>query len=153
MYKLQETIKYKLACIEGERASVIRRIEAQVRETYAGKWTCLMNIECPNAKIQMYGSMATGLAIDSSDMDLLISGIFNANMKVVDIPGLNFNKYVDRHMLVEYMRRFYSTLSLPKPVEESQRKGTLRDFIESSQIIETASVPVIKLVILHSINF
>jgi len=37
-------------------------------------------------------------------------------------------------------------LSLPKPVEESQKKGTLRDFIESSQIIETASVPVIKLV-------
>lgn len=37
MYKLQETIKYKLACIEGERASVIRRIEAQVRETYSGK--------------------------------------------------------------------------------------------------------------------
>jgi hypothetical protein len=97
--------------------------------------------------------MATGLAIDSSDMDLLISGIFNANMKVVDIPGLNFNKYVDRHMLVEYMRRLYSTLSLPKPIEESQRKGSLRDFIESSQIIETASVPVIKLVILHSINF
>jgi len=112
-----------------------------------------MNIECPNAKIQMYGSMATGLAIDSSDMDLLISGIFNSNMKVVDIPGLNFNKYVDRHMLVEYMRRLFATLSLPKPVEESQRKGTLRDFIESSQIIETASVPVIKLVSLRSINF
>ena len=24
----------------------------------------------------MYGSMATGLAIDSSDMDLLVSGVF-----------------------------------------------------------------------------
>jgi len=74
-------------------------------------------------------------------------------MKVIDIPGLNFNKYVDRHMLVECMRRLFATLSLPKPDEESQRKGTLRDFIESSQIIETASVPVIKLVSLHSINF
>jgi hypothetical protein len=49
-------------------------------------------------------------------------------------------------MLVEYMRRLFAALSLPKPVEESQKKGTLRDFIESSQIIETASVPVIKLV-------
>ncbi len=44
----------------------------------------------------MYGSMATGLAIDSSDMDLLISGIFENNMKVVDIPGLNLSKYIDR---------------------------------------------------------
>lgn len=105
-----------------------------------------MIIECPNAKVQMYGSMATGLAIDSSDMDLLISGISNSNIKVIDIPGLNFNKYVDRQMLVEYMRRLFAALSLPKPVEESQKKGTLRDFIESSQIIETASVPVIKLV-------
>lgn len=94
----------------------------------------------------MYGSMATGLAIDSSDMDLLISGIFNANMKVVDIPGLNYTKYVDRQMLIDYMRRLFATLSLPKPAEESQRKESLRDFIESSQIIETASVPVIKLV-------
>ncbi len=37
MYKLQETLKFKLACIEGERASVIRRIEEQVRKTYTGK--------------------------------------------------------------------------------------------------------------------
>jgi DNA polymerase sigma len=26
----------------------------------------------------MYGSMATGLAIDSSDMDLLVSNVFNS---------------------------------------------------------------------------
>ena len=45
----------------------------------------------------MYGSMATGLAIDSSDMDLLISGIFEAsNMKVIDIPGVNISKFIDR---------------------------------------------------------
>lgn len=25
----------------------------------------------------MYGSMATGLAIDSSDMDILVSGVFH----------------------------------------------------------------------------
>ena len=25
----------------------------------------------------MYGSMATGLVIDSSDMDVLVSGVFN----------------------------------------------------------------------------
>ena len=44
----------------------------------------------------MYGSMATGLAIDSSDMDLLISGIFAGNMKVIDISGVKINKFIDR---------------------------------------------------------
>ena len=54
------------------------------------------DIECPNAKIQMYGSMATGLAIDSNDMDLLISGIFTGNIKVIDISGVKINKFIDR---------------------------------------------------------
>lgn len=35
-----------------------------------------MFIEAQHARVQMYGSMATGLAIDSSDMDLLVSGVF-----------------------------------------------------------------------------
>lgn len=53
----------------------------------------------------MYGSMATGLAIDSSDMDLLVSGVFT-NMMQQDIqkhvyfprPPLSV---VDRSLLVE----------------------------------------------------
>jgi DNA polymerase sigma len=60
-------LKLKVSSIEVERGLVLRKIEMQVRETYA---------EYPEARIQTYGSMATGLAIDSSDMDLLISGVF-----------------------------------------------------------------------------
>jgi|LauGreDrversion4_2_1035121.scaffolds.fasta_scaffold52982_1 DNA polymerase sigma len=56
----------------------------------------LKYLECPNARINMYGSMATGLAIDSSDMDLLISGIFENNMKIIDVPGINMTKFIDR---------------------------------------------------------
>ena len=56
----------------------------------------LKYLECPNARIYMYGSMATGLAIDSSDMDLLISGIFENNMKIIDVPGINMTKFIDR---------------------------------------------------------
>lgn len=67
IYKLQNTIKLKLLSIEGERQSALRRIESSIKETYS---------ECPNARVEMYGSMATGLAIDSSDMDLLVSGVF-----------------------------------------------------------------------------
>lgn len=36
-------------------------------------------IEFSNLSVQMYGSMATGLAIDSSDMDVLVTGVFNQN--------------------------------------------------------------------------
>jgi hypothetical protein len=42
--------------------------------------------------------MATGLAIDSSDMDLLISGIFE-NSKIKN--QYNFPKIVDRAILIE----------------------------------------------------
>ena len=34
-------------------------------------------IENPSIKVNIYGSMATGLAIDSSDMDILVTGISN----------------------------------------------------------------------------
>jgi hypothetical protein len=37
IYKLQEKLKFKLSSIEAERASVLRRIEAQVKQTYSGK--------------------------------------------------------------------------------------------------------------------
>jgi DNA polymerase sigma len=63
IYKLQSKIKLKLLSIESERQSALRRIESSIKETYS---------ECPSARVEMYGSMATGLAIDSSDMDLLV---------------------------------------------------------------------------------
>ncbi len=39
--------------------------------------------------------MATGLAIDSSDMDVLVSGVFNDK-------GI-----IDRHHLIEQMKRLH----------------------------------------------
>jgi DNA polymerase sigma len=63
IYKLQSKIKLKLLSIESERQSALRRIESSIKETYS---------ECQGARVEMYGSMATGLAIDSSDMDLLV---------------------------------------------------------------------------------
>ena len=86
-------------------------------------------IECQNGvSVQMYGSMATGLAIDSSDMDLLVSGVFDQS---------NGNGGVDRYNLVEQMKKLYVELN---------------DLycLKSNNIIETASVPVIKLVSVSS---
>jgi hypothetical protein len=40
--------------------------------------------------------MATGLAIDSSDMDLLVTGIFESITKKIEIPGINIHRFVDR---------------------------------------------------------
>ena len=33
--------------------------------------------EFPEARLQIFGSMASGLAIDTSDMDILVSGVFS----------------------------------------------------------------------------
>lgn len=91
----------------------------------------------------MYGSMATGLAIDSSDMDLLVSGVFQLDQaqaaKLMAYPGAPL--MVDRVSMVEQMKRLYRELT------NAESQCALQDCLESVQIIETASVPVIKLVI------
>jgi len=66
--------------------------------------------------------MATGLAIDSSDMDVLVSGVFYKDAVVID-----------RFTLIEQMKRLHRQLNQ-------------LFCIESNSIIETATVPVIKIV-------
>ena len=46
------------------------------------------NIDCV-ITVQMYGSMETGVAIDSSDMDLLVSGMFKASDNIDRILLIN----------------------------------------------------------------
>lgn len=65
--------------------------------------------------------MASGLAIDSSDMDILVS-----------LPSSK-EPISERLLLIEQMRRLHHTLSQHSSVE-------------SLVLIESASVPVIKLV-------
>ncbi len=56
----------------------------------------------PEARIQMYGSMATGLAIDSSDMDLLISGVFCFDAQ--RLLGFPMPPYVERQLMIEQLQ-------------------------------------------------
>jgi len=70
----------------------------------------------------MYGSMKTGLAIDSSDMDVLVSGIFGKNGPI------------DRPYLISQMNVLHKKLNSVY-------------CLESNSLIETATVPVIKIVI------
>lgn len=61
----------------------------------------------------MYGSMATGLAIDSSDMDLLISGVFInlQEQRPKYLQGYGPLNIVDRPLLVDQMKRLYRELT------------------------------------------
>lgn len=72
--------------------------------------------------------MATGLAIDSSDMDVLVSGVFHKDKGVID-----------RFTLIEQMKRLHRQLNQ-------------LFCLESNSIIETATVPVIKIVIISLIS-
>ena len=72
----------------------------------------------------MYGSMATGLAIDSSDLDLLVHDYVDANS-----PRLH---QMTRIELIEEMKMLHKALNEVFGLQENT-------------LIETASVPVIKL--------
>lgn len=97
----------------------------------------------------MYGSMATGLAIDSSDMDLLVQGLFSSTSLNSADPSKNmlYPRFtvVERSILVEQMKRLFRELTNM----DSDNNGVkmLKECLQDVKIIETASVPVIKLVI------
>eukprot|EP00743_Colponemidia_sp_Colp-15_P006139 GILK01006598.1.p1 GENE.GILK01006598.1~~GILK01006598.1.p1 ORF type:complete len:1078 (-),score=157.86 GILK01006598.1:278-3511(-) len=71
----------------------------------------------PGAQVEVYGSLATGLSLPTSDVDLVVTGI----------------RYPDRAMIIQLLR-FLAT-ELEKFV-----------WVRSLQAIDTALVPVIKLV-------
>ena len=75
---------------------------------------------------KVYGSMATKLAIDTSDMDISIHG-------VVDSQGVMDSQQL-RTLTVQAMERIHGRLDVC-------------EWIESNMLIPKASVPVIKLVI------
>jgi DNA polymerase sigma len=75
-------------------------------------------------KVEVYGSMATGLAIDSSDLDILVSDF-------IDQSSPRF-KGLTRQELIEEMQMIHQALN---------------DIyaLKSNNLIESASVPVIKM--------
>ena len=79
----------------------------------------------------MYGSMETGVAIDSSDMDLLVSGVFKSTDNI------------DRILLVSQMTKLHKNFN-----SFSKKAG-----IENNSLIDTATVPVIKLVYYSKLTF
>lgn len=112
---LKETERL-LESVRKERNSVINSIENLVKQTYQG---CSSSQHGQYVGIKMYGSMASGLAIEQSDVDLAVVGL--------DLQG-------DKDIQIREMRRLCDQLDC-----------FMKSKLTSLKFIETASVPVIKL--------
>mmetsp|Transcript_3333 Transcript_3333/g.3308 ORF Transcript_3333/g.3308 Transcript_3333/m.3308 type:complete len:218 (+) Transcript_3333:41-694(+) len=110
--EMKDDIQKKLSTNEKERMKAVELITQIIRSTYYD----------PEEKIDVsiYGSMVTGLAIDSSDLDLLVSGVLSNQETILRI-----------HVIKE-MQKLHYTL------------GALFG-LETNSLIDTATVPVIKL--------
>jgi DNA polymerase sigma len=110
--KLQRTSKL--------RKTTFEMIKHKIKEVYAEQSAALAQ----QVKVEMYGSMATGLAIDCSDLDLLV------------------------HNFVPKDSPLYGSMTRLDTVNELQKlHAALGDVfgVVSNTLIDTASVPVIKI--------
>jgi DNA polymerase sigma len=101
------TIRNNLNAMKPERDYIYDKINRITKETFAGE----------NPKLELFGSLITGLALESSDMDLAVTGLY----------------IEDRYAVICELQKLASAL-----------QGW--NCLESFKCIETASIPVIKLV-------
>lgn len=97
-----------------ERDFVYNKILKITKETFSGQ----------NPELKLFGSLITGLALESSDMDVAVTGLY----------------IEDRYAVVCELQKLASALQDWK-------------CLESFKCIETASIPVIKLVRLQRLIF
>jgi DNA polymerase sigma len=105
-----------LNVLKPERDFLLAKLSEIATRTFPGE----------NPKLELFGSLITGLALESSDMDLAVTGL----------------QIDDRYVMVEDLQKL---------------SGALHDWkcLESFKSIETASIPVIKMVstVLFSLLF
>jgi DNA polymerase sigma len=68
--KIQSKIETRLSQIEEYKEVTFSRIQQIAKQTFS---------EATNIEFEIYGSMATKLAIDTSDMDIAVYGIIPAD--------------------------------------------------------------------------
>jgi DNA polymerase sigma len=110
-------VERKLDSVRKEREGAISIIEGIVKKSYNEFKQYGSPQNTGFVGIRTYGSMASGLAIDSSDVDLSVTGI--------DFKG-------NREHLIMEMKALYEQLEFMKSKS-------------SIKFIETATVPIIKL--------
>jgi DNA polymerase sigma len=117
VYKLRKAQKLREIAFEMIKSKILNLYsEKQRKKNQPG--------EKLKVKVEKYGSMATGLAIDSSDLDILVHDF-------IDQSSPRFRQ-LSREELIDEMKGLHAELS------------TLFA-IQSNQLIESASVPVIKM--------
>lgn len=114
------TFEWKLDSVRKERESVIDCIEGFVKEVFEPKRGERQHGPIVPIGVKQYGSQASFLAVDSSDVDLAVT-------------GLKLGGDIDTQ--IREMRKLYLHL------EDRKSEG----FIKRCDIIESASVPLIKL--------
>lgn len=114
------TFEWKLDSVRKEREAVIDIIESFVKEVFEPKRGERQHGPNIPIGVKQYGSQASFLAVDSSDVDLAVTGI--------KLGG-------DIDTQIREMRKLFLHL------EDKKQDG----FIRRCEIIETASVPLIKL--------
>ena len=112
--------EWKLDSVRKEREAVIDFIEGFVKEVFEPKRGERQYGPVIPIGVKQYGSQASFLAVDSSDVDLAVT-------------GLKLNGDIDTQ--IREMRKLYFFL------EDKKSEG----FIKRCEIIESASVPLIKL--------
>ena len=95
----------EIEAIAAYRSIILEQFQMTLEELFVGE-----------VSIFMYGSLATGLALDTSDMDLAVHGL----------------PIKDRKDISKYMNMIYSRIEV-------------LDFVQECRCIHTAQVPVIKL--------
>jgi len=73
-------------------------IRDKIKEMYTEKYRLRDSRSC-EVKVEIYGSMATGLAIDSSDLDILVHDFINQ-----DSPRF---QHLSRMELIEEMQELH----------------------------------------------
>ena len=121
--KLKHDQEIKLQRTQHLRNIAFELIRDQIQSVYkrksAGKSASKLAV-----KVEIYGSMATGLAIDTSDLDILVHDFIDHNSP-------RFHQ-MTRQEMIEEMQMLHSELN-----------GV--SALKSNTLIDTASVPVIKL--------
>ena len=67
--KIQSKVETRLSQIEEFKEATFSRIQQITKQTF---------VDATNIDFQIYGSMATKLAIDTSDMDIAVYGVIPA---------------------------------------------------------------------------
>ena len=115
---------FKLLKAQKLREIAFDMIKSKIMNLYAEKGKSRSSGDRVKVKVEKYGSMATGLAIDSSDLDILVHDFIDQNS-----PRF---RQLSREQLIDEMKILHTELS---------------DLfsIQASHLIESASVPVIKM--------